>query len=151
VLPTTWDSRHLLTATGVQKLPKNWSAGAKFRFVGGLPYTPYNLEASALPQIWDAKGGPQPDYSRYNAERFNAFHQLDIRIDKQFLKDKWSLMLYLDIQNLYNFQSPAQDIVLLNRDDDGSPVYLSNGSYSLRSIKSTSGTVLPTIGIMIEF
>lgn len=150
-VPTTWDSRHLLTVTGVQKFGKNWSAGGKFRFVGGLPYTPYDLSASSRPEVWQTAGGPVRDYSRFNGERFNAFHQLDVRVDKQFFFKKWSLMVYLDIQNLYNFQSPSTDIVLREKNLDGTFALDENGNYRLRSIKNTSGTVLPTIGIMVEF
>lgn len=150
-VPTTWDSRHLVTVTGVQKFGKNWSAGGKFRFVGGLPYTPYDLAASSRPEVWQTAGGPVRDNTRFNGERFNAFHQLDVRVDKQFFFDKWSLMAYLDIQNLYNFQSPSTDIVLREKNPDGTFALDESGNYRLRSIKNTSGTVLPTIGIMIEF
>jgi outer membrane receptor for ferrienterochelin and colicin len=151
-IPTTWDSEHLLTATAVQKLKKNWSIGSKFRLVGGLPYTPYDLESSKRPEIWSVLNSPVKDLDRYNAERFDAFHQLDVRVDKQYYFDKWSLMVYLDIQNLYNFQSPSQDLVLRERDPETGDFLLdSEGNYSLKSYANTSGTVLPTIGVMIEF
>lgn len=150
-VPTTWDSRHLVTVTGVQKFGKNWSAGGKFRLVGGLPYTPYDIAASSRPDVWQTAGGPVRDFTRFNGERFNAFHQLDVRVDKQFFYDKWSLMVYLDIQNLYNFQSPNTDIVIREKNPDGTFALDDNGNYRLRSIKNTSGTVLPTIGLMVEF
>jgi len=150
-IPTTWDSRHLITLTGVQKFGKNWSVGGKFRFVGGLPYTPYDLTSSSRPEVWQTSGGPVLDYSQFNEKRFNAFHQLDVRLDKQFFYDKWSLMVYLDIQNLYNFQSPSNDIVIRKKNTDGSYILDNEGNYQFKSIANTSGTVLPTLGIMFEF
>jgi hypothetical protein len=63
-------------------------------------------------------------------------------------------MLYLDIQNLYNFQSESQSI-LVNYDEQGVVhQYTDNQGverYQLREIPSSSGTILPTVGIMVEF
>jgi hypothetical protein len=33
------------------------------------------------------------------------FHQLDLRVDKKFIFDKWILSGYIDIQNVYNHRS----------------------------------------------
>ncbi len=150
-IPSSWDSKHLLTITSSKELGKNWRAGLKWRFVGGLPYTPYDLETSALVEAWDAIGQPYLDYSQLNELRFNPFHQLDIRIDKNFFFNKWALMLYLDIQNLYNFQNKGQDYIIREKNPDGSYKTINNGTeYILKSVENTSGTVLPTVGVMIK-
>ena len=61
-------------------------------------------------------------------------------------------MLYLDIQNLYNFQSEQQDIIVREKDANGNYLTVDNNTrYVLDAIPSTTGTVLPTVGIMIEF
>ncbi|HRZ78078.1 MAG TPA: TonB-dependent receptor, partial [Bacteroidales bacterium] len=120
-VPTAWDNRHLLNFTLTRSLKGNWDIGAKWRLVGGSPYTPYDEERSASRLAWDARGMGYLDYSRFNSLRLGTFHQLDIRVDKQFYFDRWSLMLYLDIQNLYNFQA-EQPAVLYNRDENGLPV-----------------------------
>jgi hypothetical protein len=61
-------------------------------------------------------------------------------------------MLYIDIQNLYNDKGQSQDIVVADKDAQGNILTTNNGQeYVLKSYPSTSGTVLPTIGIMIEF
>jgi outer membrane receptor for ferrienterochelin and colicin len=152
LIPSSWDSKHLLTITGSKSFKKNWRAGFKWRFVGGLPYTPYDLEKSANIEAWNANGQPYFNYSQLNSERFASFHQLDIRVDKNFFFDKWSLMLYVDIQNLYNFKSEGQDNIIRARNEDGSFQTTNNGKdYVLESITNTSGTVLPTVGIMVKF
>lgn len=152
-IPSNWDNKHLLNVTVSKKLKRNWDIGAKWRFVGGTPYTPYDDFTSSLVSAWDARGRAYLDYSRFNELRLKPFHQLDIRIDKQYYFKKWSLMLYIDIQNLYNFKSEQQDF-LVNTQADGSVQTftddLGNQRYNLRSLKSESGTVLPTVGIMIE-
>ena len=152
LIPSSWDSQHLLTITGVKDLNKNWRVGFKWRFVGGLPYTPYDMETSAQVEAWDAKGGPYLDYDALNSERFSSFHQLDLRVDKNFFYQKWSLMLYFDIQNIYNFQAEQKDYILREKNDDGSYKTVNNGTeYVLQRIPNTSGTVLPTLGIIAKF
>ena len=151
-IPSAWDSRHLLTIFGTYKLKKNWIVGGKWRFVGGLPYTPYDMEKSSSVVAWNALGGPYSDFTRINSERFAAFHQLDVRIDKVFYLNKFTAKFYIDIQNLYNFQAEQNDIVLREKDNLGNFVLLDNGTkYSLRRVKNTTGTVLPTLGITFEF
>ena len=151
-ISTSWDSKYILTETATAKLKRNWNVGFKWRLVGGLPYTPYNLQQSSYTYVWDVNGGPVDDKSQINSRRFKAFHQLDVRVDKQYFFNKWSLMMYMDIQNLYNNKGESQDIIVREKSTDGSYLLSENGQqYVLKSYPSSSGTVLPTIGIMIEF
>jgi len=151
-IPSSWDNRYLITLTGTKDFKRNWSFGAKWRLVGGLPYTPYDLQTSANVQAWDAKGGPYLNYDQLNAKRALAFHQLDIRVDKKYFYNKWTLMFYLDIQNLYNLQNEGQPYIIREKNADGNFSTINNGQhYVLKSIPNTSGTVLPTIGVMVKF
>lgn len=151
LISSSWDSEHIMTITGSKELKNNWRAGFKWRYVGGLPYTPYDLQTSANIQAWDANGQAYYDFSRLNADRFEPFHQLDIRVDKSFFFKKWTLMLYLDIQNAYNFQNQGQDYVIRAKNPDGSYMTTNNGTqYVLESVLNESGTVLPSLGIMIK-
>jgi hypothetical protein len=151
-IPTGWDSKHLLNVTSTTELKNDWRVGGRWRFVGGLPYTPYDLERSSLVEAWNLSGSPYFDFARLNSERFPAFHQLDVRVDKTFYLDKITMKFYIDIQNLYNFQAEQQDIIVRNTDDNGNFILTDNGNrYQLRRVANTSGTVLPTIGIILEF
>jgi len=150
-IPSSWDSKHLLTITGSKDLKKNWRVGFKWRFVGGLPYTPYDLLTSSYTKAWDTRGQAFLDYSQYNQLRLKNFHQLDVRIDKNFYFKKWTLMLYIDLQNAYNFKYMNQEIIVRVKNPDGTFETQDNGTrYVLKSVKNPSGTVLPTIGIMIK-
>jgi hypothetical protein len=151
-IPSSWDAKHLLTVTTTKDLKRNWRIGARWRFVGGLPYTPWDIEKSSLVEAWNLQGGPYADYSRLNAERFDPFHQLDIRVDKSYYFEKLTAKFYIDIQNFYNFQAQQNDIIVRAEDASGNFILADNGNrYVLNEIKNTSGTVLPTIGIIIEF
>ncbi len=149
---SAWDSKQILSMTGTAALKHNWQVGGRFRFVGGLPYTPWDLNRSSLITAWNAQGGPYFDNTKLNANRFGVFHQLDIRVDKSYYLKKTTLKFYLDIQNLYNFQSRSTDQVLREQDANGNYLTTDNGTrYVLRTVKNTSGTVLPTIGVQVEF
>jgi outer membrane receptor for ferrienterochelin and colicin len=152
-IPTAWDNRHLFNLTATKKFNRNWDLGMKWRFVGGAPYTPYDLEKSSLKAAWDLQGQGYPDYSNYNTQRLRAFHQLDLRVDKRYFFKGWSLMLYVDIQNVYNHKADQPAILVRNTESNGNPVTdpLNPAKYSLKYISGTSGTVLPTVGIIIEF
>jgi hypothetical protein len=151
--PSAWDNVHILNLTAGKKFKKNWEAGLKFRLLGGAPYTPYDLQLSALKAVWDVKQQGSLDWNRLNEERFPVVHSLDIRIDKKWFFKKWSLNAYLDVQNLYNFQAKVQPYVNVVRDAAGNPVEDPNdpSRYKIYLIENTSGQVLPSVGMMIEF
>lgn len=152
LIASSWDSKHLVVLTTTKDLKRNWRVGGRWRFVGGLPFTPYNLDRSSLVAAWNLTGSPYIDYSKLNSERFPAFHQLDLRIDKSYYLNKITAKFYLDIQNLYNFQAEQQDIIVRAEDENGNFLLTDNGTrYQLKSIASTTGTLLPTIGIILEF
>ncbi len=152
--PTAWDNRHIFNLTAQRSLPRNWDIGFKWRFVGGAPYTPFDLDKSSLRAAWDAQNMPYPDLRRFNTNRLGAFHQLDIRIDKQYFLNSWSLLLYLDVQNVYDFKSDEPDRISPLRGSNGRPLIdpSDESRYLMQVIRSDGqGTILPTVGIIIEF
>ena len=156
-VPSSWDSRHLFTFTANKGLGKNWDIGLKWRFVGGLPYTPYDRNKSELVLAWDAQNRQYLDYSQFNTKRLDSFHQLDLRIDKAWYLKKMTLGFYIDIQNLYNQTANQAPELIQMLDDNGQAIIVNPGDpideqrYALKELNMSSGTVLPTIGLMIEF
>lgn len=149
---SAWDSKHLVVLTSTKNLKKNWRLGMRWRLVGGLPYTPWDLETSSLVEAWNLTGGPYPDNSQFNARRFAPFHQLDLRIDKAYYLNRITAKFYIDIQNFYNFKSEDQEIIVREQDSNGNLILTDNGQrYQLRRVKNELGSVLPTIGMMLEF
>ncbi|MBK7628989.1 MAG: TonB-dependent receptor [Bacteroidales bacterium] len=153
MIPSSWDNKHLINMTTTRKFNRNWDIGLKWRFVGGAPYTLYDLEKSSYKAAWDLQGQGYLNYSQFNSQRLKAFHQLDIRVDKQYFYTGWSLMLYADIQNLYNHKADQPAILIRESDSNKLPVTdpANPLKYSLKYLDNESGTVLPTIGIIIEF
>ncbi|MFT5149786.1 MAG: hypothetical protein ACI86P_002476, partial [Flavobacteriales bacterium] len=99
--PSAWDNQHILNVTAGKKLKKNWEVGMRFRYLGGAPFTPFDRDVTARQDVWDISQSGVLDWNRLNAERNQASHGLDLRIDKTWYFKKWSLNAYLDIQNAY--------------------------------------------------
>ena len=81
---SSWDTKHMVNLIASCKLPKNWDIAMRWRFIGGAPYTPIDMDKSSLKSAWNITNQPYLDYSQYNSKRLNNSHQLDIRIDKEF-------------------------------------------------------------------
>jgi TonB family protein len=101
------DQTHVLTVIGSYKLPAGWELGARFRFSSGNPLTP--ITGARRDDLTDVF---IPTFGAVNSQRLPNFHQLDIRVDKNFIFDKWSLDLYVDLTNAYN--RPAKEGILYN-------------------------------------
>jgi hypothetical protein len=151
-IPSAWDNKHLLSVTATKSIGESWDAGFRWRYVGGAPYTPFDIDRSSLIDAWNVSGQGYLDYENFNSQRLRGFNQLDIRIDKQFYFDRWSLMLYVDVQNVLNFKAEQPEILILQTDEAGNPLVnpLDSDRYLLKYVEGDLGTVLPTIGIIIE-
>ena len=166
MLPSAWDNRHLLSFTGGYRFGKNWEVGVRFRYLGGAPYTPYDIYNSleSYPFTADAV----LDYKQLNQLRLRAFNAADLRLDKKFNFKKTSLDLFLDIQNVYNSKNPTAPGFTLKRNPDesiatstgapyvpgiyGNPQAPNNRQLAIPAIlENNSGALLPSIGFVLEF
>lgn len=151
--PSSWDNGYILSVTAGKKFAKNWEFGARFRALGGTPFTPFDRLTSSLRPVWDVRGQGVLDFTRLNTERNPNVYQLDVRLDKKYFFDKWSLNVYIDIENVTNALFELEPFIDVVRDDQGAPVVDPNDPerYLLTSIPNSVGTFLPTIGVVIEF
>lgn len=158
LLSSSWDSRHIVTLTAGKYFAKNWNIGARFRMQSGLPETPYDLQRSALAQIWNVANGPVQNYNYLNTLRGNLAHQLDIRTEKKWVFSKWQLTAYVDIVNIYGSANPSNlPVVNLQRDGNNNgiianPTDPQNQQYYLLELdKKDKSTPLPYFGLIFEF
>ena len=149
-LPSSWDNKHMFTFSGTYSLPKNWDVSAKFRVVGGAPYTPYDVERSSYVEAWDANNQLLYDYSRFNSERLDPFTQLDLRVDKTFYFKRLMLGIYIDVQNVLNSKYKEQDVYVKTGRILNPDAPISQQRYELKPVSRETGTLLPSIGIIIE-
>lgn len=140
--PSLWDSRHLVSFTGGYRLKKGWEISARWRFAGETPFVPTDVEATTevYPEI-------VLDYSRLGEEFLDPFSQVDFRIDKKWNFKKWSLNVFLDIQNILAQSIPQPPEYTLVRDADGNPVE----PQELFEVPQEEGSPIPTVGVVIDF
>jgi outer membrane receptor for ferrienterochelin and colicin len=152
-IASAWDSRHILNVMGGYKFKRDWELGMKFRLLGGLPYTPFDLQNSALKTVWDVNQQGVLDYTQLNSERLPLTHALDIRMDKKWYFNKWALNLYLDIQNAYASKIKNPDYFNVIYDSNGLPLTSESNpnAYQFKLIQNESGNLLPSIGLMVDF
>jgi hypothetical protein len=152
LINSSWDNRHILNITAGKKFKNDWELGMKFRFVGGAPYTPYDVERSATIEVWDIIQQGVFDWDQLNDFRNPDSHGLDIRVDKKWYFKKWAVNAYIDIQNIYKFQTVSQPFLDVNRVDGVAIIDPNNPqSYQISEIENISGNILPSIGLMIDF
>lgn len=100
-----------------------YEASLKFRFATGKPYTPFNPDGTQ-------------SIENYLAKRLPEQHSLDLRIDRRFNFEKWTLIAYIDIQNIYNRKNVS--FVRWDR--------------KTNSVDNTASIgILPSIGVSAEF
>ncbi len=121
--PSSWDQRWIINVGGGYILNENWEFSAKFRYVTGRPYTPFNPDGTQDPAL-------------YNTERVAPNHSLDLRIDRRWSFERWTLVTYIDVQNVYNrvpYDVPRYNLETRNAETQ------------------TSLGILPSVGISAEF
>jgi hypothetical protein len=92
-----YDQPHILTAVATWQWNPRWSVGGRFRLVSGNPDTP------VVGSTYDTTSGTWvPIYGSNNSGRLASFQQLDLRLDRSWIFQRWKLVAYLDVQNAYN-------------------------------------------------
>jgi hypothetical protein len=107
--PGPLDQPHNLIVVASAALPWGLNFGARFRFASGPLVTPF------ISSIFDANANlyvPLPALPW--SQRLPNFVQLDLRLDKRFVFDAFSLAVYVDVQNVTNAQNPEALIYNFN-------------------------------------
>ncbi|MBC7744488.1 MAG: TonB-dependent receptor [Flavobacterium sp.] len=151
-VPSSWDSRYIISMTGGKLFKRNWEIGAKFRLTGGSPFTPYNIASSSLKTNYSVYPQGIQDYDRLNEGRLKDFYQLDLRVDKKYPFRKFSLNIYMDIQNLTYNKYQLQPILLLDRTETGLPQDdpADQARFKTKLLNNENGNILPSLGVIIE-
>ena len=150
LIPSSWDSRHVVSMTGGKKFNNGLEIGVRFVLSGGLPYTPYLLESFTI-ENWEVFNRPLLDYSRINEERLEGYHQFDLRIDKRFFFKKWTMDIFVEVQNLFGSKIPTFPQFDVQRNLYGNPVDKDgDGVYNHEMIENSNSTILPALGLIFE-
>ncbi len=116
---------------GTYKLSEAWTFGAKWNYHSGTPYTPIVGTNGTY-----ADGRPIPVYAAVNSGTLPVYHRLDLRVDRNYVFNKWKFNTYFELNNVYQ----RKDIV----------GYSYNGNYTQR--EPINAFVLPfSFGVQGEF
>ncbi len=95
-----FDQTHIFSLAASTEIPWGIEVGAAVRYVTGFPDT------FAHGGIYDADTSRYRSYDApYNSSRIPAFFQLDLRVDKRWVFETWSLAAFCDLQNATNQQN----------------------------------------------
>ena len=126
-----YDQTHILTVVASVVLGRGWEAGVRFRLVTGNPNTP------VVGTVYDADSDIYwPMYGETNSTRLPMFHQLDVRVDKNWQFKHVKFGVYIDVQNVYN-----------NKNVEG---YAYSYDYS-EKVYFYGLPILPSLGLKIEY
>ena len=103
---------------------------SRFRLVSGSPFT------DVVGTVWTPAYTPVPGWGARNGERFPLFHQLDVRVDKSWVRKRVEVGTYIDVQNVYNHVNPE--------------AYIYDYTYSRRT-EAIGLPVFPSLGIRIDY
>jgi hypothetical protein len=100
-VPYVFDQPHLLTLLASVPLGKHWRVGARARYATGNPYTP------VVGAFLDADDQDyQPRDGATLSARLPAFFQIDVRVDRTWVRSWGTLKLFVDVQNATNRLNP---------------------------------------------
>jgi TonB family protein len=124
---TAFDQPHVLNAVASWKPGGGWELGTRFQLASGRPDTP------VIGATYDADLGRYvPTRGPARSIRTPLFVQLDARIEHDWLYERWSLGLYVDVINVTNRKN-VEAVQYDYRYRASSPV--------------TSFPILPTLGV----
>jgi hypothetical protein len=130
--PGQYDQRFIFNLTGGYVFNSKWEVSGKFRYFTGVPFSTIYRPAENPVNPGSIQNLPE----EYLASRTPAGHHLDLRVDRYFNFSSWTLIAYVDIQNVYDYKIPQRPTYDFWQDEINS---------------SSSIGILPSIGISAEF
>jgi outer membrane receptor for ferrienterochelin and colicin len=96
-----YDNQFLFGIVGGYKPNKDWEFSIRWNIAGGIPYTPFDLEKSKQLNVGVI------NKNKVNSERYPTYHNLNLRVDKNFYFNSTTLVVYLNVMNVYNRKNIA--------------------------------------------
>ncbi|MBS1830806.1 MAG: TonB-dependent receptor [Acidobacteria bacterium] len=94
--PGNFDYPYIFNAVGGYRLTKKWELSTRFAYLGGRPYTPFDLREST------AQRRGIFDLARVNGERARDYVRVDVRADRTFTVRDKPLLVFVGVQNILN-------------------------------------------------
>jgi outer membrane receptor protein involved in Fe transport len=98
-VPRQIDQRDTVNVDVNYHLGRSWDVNLAWRYHTGWRITPVSLE--------EADGELVPVLGRLNSDRLPDYHRLDLRVSRTWPLKSGSLIIFIDVQNLYNRKNVA--------------------------------------------
>ncbi len=161
-VPSTWDARHIVNMTVGKRFGEKWEVGLNWRMQSAFPYTPFDMELSSMRPVWDVNYQGIRDVNLLNTERGKATNIISARVDRIYKFPRWTLNVFLDLENI-TADTDSQQAVILDRMKDENGNFTQNGivlnpdapyeqqQYQLKGIQNAQGAFIPTFGFIVSF
>lgn len=131
-----FDQTHIFNTVLSYYLPENWEVGLRWRVISGNPFTPSQSVLTGQSFYLEDIDSYQNVPGAVNSQRLPLFHQLDLRIEKGWIYDFFTLRAFLSILNTYN--RPNQEGFSRN--------------FDFTQEDQVSGLpIFPNLGVRVEF
>jgi len=130
--PGQYDQRFIFNLSSGYIFNSKWEISTKFRYFTGAPFTTIYRPSENPTNPGSIINLPDD----YLTDRTPEGHHLDIRVDRYFNFRNYTIIVYVDIQNIYNNKIPQR------------PSY---DFWTDEISTSSSIGILPSIGISLEF
>jgi hypothetical protein len=138
-VPRSLDQPHAATLGLDLRATERSSLALAWRYRSGWPTTP--VRAVLLPDPDDPDElEHQLVFGRLNSERLGAYHRLDLRASHRVPLRRGSLLLFLDVQNVYD-----------RANDAGFDVSIDDETGEVSSDREAWPGVFPSLGVVWEF
>lgn len=161
-VPSSWDARHIVSFNLGKRINQKWEVGINWRMQSKLPFTPFDTELSSFRSVWDINNQGIRDYSLLNTERGKFTNIINMRVDRVYKFNKWSLNVYLDLENI-TADTDSQQALILDRKTDANGNLTDEGlivnpdapyeqqKYRVKYIANGQGAFIPTFGFIVSF
>ncbi len=92
--PGEYDNKHVINFVSGYRINKKHEISLKWRYAGGRPYTPFDIEKSTSLDTGVL------DLERINELRYKAYSRVDLRYDSRDFYEKFTMISYVSIENL---------------------------------------------------
>lgn len=126
-----FDQPHIINAVLSWQISKKWKLGARWRYSSGSP-------AHGVDKVifYSDRTRYLPIRSAQADHRLAAYQRLDLRVDRDWVFQQWSLTSFLEIMNAYLHDNPLQEVY----------------SYDYSQVEAiNSFPLLPYFGIRAQF
>ena len=139
-VPRSFDQRHTVSLDLNYRPNPQWRLNIAWQFHSGWPYTARHFEPV---ERLDGSIGFQSFFGPVNAERFPAYHRLDVRVHRYLEVGDGHLSIFAEVTNLYNRSNMRRRIYYVD--------VLPSGELEITEDSENWFSLLPSVGVSWEF